>query len=93
MNPQETLNEVLAAMAKILLWCFALGMVLLGVWFGGFLVAGDFAYRVHATMFDLSQHEFDLINYCGMALVKFCAMMLFLLPWIAIQLVLRGTRQ
>ena len=34
-------------------------------------------------------HEVDLINYCGMAAMKVIAVMFFLLPYIAIRLVLR----
>ena len=44
-------------------------------------------------MFHLSRHEFDLIYYCGMGLVKLGALLIFFVPWIAVRLVLRGSCQ
>ena len=93
MNASTSLEDVLAVVAKILLWCFALGMLLLMLWFAFFLAAGDLAYRFHAQMFDLSRQGFDMIHYCGMALLKVGSFMLFLIPWIAIRLTLPGIRK
>ena len=93
MNASASLDEVLSAVAKILLWCFVLGTLALFLWFGFFLAAGDFAYQVHSSMFDLSKHEFDVIWYCGMGLLKLWVFMLFLVPWIGVRLTLRGMRK
>jgi len=93
MNASASLEEVLSAVAKILLWCFVLGTLILLLWFGLFLAAGDFAYQVHSSMFDLSKHEFHMIWYCGMGLLKFWVFMLFLVPWIGVRLTLRGMRR
>jgi hypothetical protein len=86
---RDTLNTV----AAILLRCFILSLVLLLLWFIFFLLAGDLAYWIHSKWFDLTRHDFDLINYYGMALVKAMNVILFLIPYIAIRLVLRGKRK
>ena len=93
MNASASLDEVLTAVSRILLWCFVLSILLLLFWFVFFLAAGDFAYRFHAKMFDLSKDEFDVINYCGMGLVKACSFMLFFIPWVATRLALSGGRK
>ena len=43
-----------------------------------YVVGGDWIYSIHSKWFDLSKHEFALMNYCGMALVKLCAIVFFL---------------
>ncbi|HUT89977.1 MAG TPA: hypothetical protein VMY37_10790 [Thermoguttaceae bacterium] len=93
MNASASLDEVLSAVAKILLWCFVLGTLILFLLFGLFLVAGDIAYQVHSSMFDLSEHEFHMIWYCGMGLLKAWVFVLFLIPWIGVRLALRGMRR
>ena len=93
MNASASLDEILTAVSKILLWCFFLGMVVLLLWFVLFLAAGDLAHRVHVKMFDVTEHEFDLINYCGMALVKVWSFLFFLIPWIGTRLALMGVRK
>ena len=93
MNASASLDEVLSAVAQILLWCFVLGTLILFLVFGVFLAAGDFAYQVHSSMFDLSKHEFHMIWYCWMGLLKIWVFMLFLVPWIGVRLALRGMRR
>jgi hypothetical protein len=48
---------------------------------------------VHAGMFDLSRHEFEMMNYFGMAWLKVCVFLFFFSPWLATRLVLRGMRK
>ena len=93
MNASARLDEVLSAVAKILLWCFVLGTLILFLWFGLFLAAGDLAYQVHSSMFDLSKHESYVIWYCGKALLTVWVFMLILIPWIGVRLALRGMRR
>ncbi len=62
-----------------------LGLLL--IWFVGYLVGGNFAFRIHATMFEIDRREFDLIMYCGMALLKFAAVIFFLIPYVALKIV------
>jgi hypothetical protein len=83
--------EVLETIAQVLLRCTVLGFGLLLLWFGAYLLIGDLIYQLHGNMFGLSQHELDVIHYCGMGLVKLFVFVFFLFPWIAIKLVLSKT--
>jgi hypothetical protein len=88
MADSPDINDLLEAAAKVLLRCFVLGVLLLLLWFGAYLLAGDVIYTLHGKMFGLTKHELDLIHYCGMAFVKGCVILFFLFPWVAIRLVL-----
>jgi len=92
MTPTE-INDLLDATANVLLWCVIVGFVLLALSLGILLVAGDLAHEIHSKWFDVSPHEFDLICYCGLGLGKTLVILLFLVPWVAIRLVLRKRRQ
>jgi heme/copper-type cytochrome/quinol oxidase subunit 2 len=80
---------MLQAIAAILLRCFVLSIALLILWFVTFLLAGDLGYAVHARWFELSRHDFDLMNYYVMAVVKICSILFFLFPYVSIRLILR----
>ncbi len=90
MNRRADPDNVLLIVSRVLLRCVLMGFLLLFVWFGAFLAVGDFAYDVHAKMFDISRHEFDVMNYYGMTIVKGCVVLFFLVPLIATRLVLTG---
>jgi len=70
----------------VLLRCFIYGFVLLLFWFVMFLAAGGWMYDFHSAMFDITEHEFDVMNYCGMGLLKILVFVGFLIPYIAIRL-------
>ena len=76
-------------LAKVLLRCAAFGYLLLLLTFGVYMLAGGEIYRLNASMFDLSKHELDLIIYGFIVLTKFVVFLFFLIPWVAIRLVLR----
>lgn len=78
--------------AKVLLRCWVFGFVLLLIWLGVLLLAGDRVYRLHGDQFGLSKHEFELIFYCAIALLKLLVLVFFFIPWVAIRLVLRGRK-
>ena len=69
--------------------CFFLTLGLLLIWFVGYLVGGDIAFQIHATMFDIDRREFAVVMYCGMALLKFAAVVFFLIPYVALKIVER----
>ncbi len=71
--------------------CFLLTFGLLLIWLVGYLVGGDFVFRLHATMFDIDRREYDLIMYCAMALLKFAAVVFFLIPYVALRIVQKQT--
>jgi hypothetical protein len=81
---------LLNAIAIILLRCWICGFVLLLIWLGVTQLMSDLIHNLHGPMFGLSNHELDVIFYCGMGLLKLCVLTLFFIPWISIKLVLRG---
>jgi hypothetical protein len=86
------ITEWLDVVAKILLRCWILGLVLLMVWFGMFMLAGNVIYNLHGGLFGLSPHELGIIHYSGMAFVKLVVICFFFFPWAAIRLVLRKAK-
>ena len=92
MAESNQVHELLEALAKVLLRCFVLGFVLLLIWFGAYLLAGDLIFRINGPLFGLSQHEMDLMHFYGIVFVKCCVLLFFLMPYIAIRLVLRKTK-
>ena len=88
MNADE-MSNVLDVVAEIFLRCFLFSLALLIVWFVSYVAGGDWICSIHSNWFDLSKHEFAMMNYYGMALVKLCAIVFFLLPYGAIKLMLR----
>jgi len=82
-------NDILESVAKVLIRSFLLGAALLALWWCIFLVGGDRMYELHSRWFDLTRHEFDVINYCAMAFAKIGITFLLLIPYISIRIVLR----
>ena len=68
----------------VLLWCVGIDYALLLVWFGIFLYAHDWAYRLLARWFKLSVETFDAINFAGIALYKIGVILLMVVPLIAL---------
>jgi hypothetical protein len=91
MNHRE-LKHLLDRLAGILIRCFFLSYALLILWFFLYVLLGDLGYGTHAQWFELSRHDYALVNYYGMAFVKICAIIFFLFPYCAIKLVLRKAR-
>ena len=90
MNESGDLKNRLEITAKILLRCFIMNFVLILLWFCFFLIGDSrWGYEIHSKIFDITSHEFILINYCGMAFVKLCNIIFFLFPYVAIRLVLK----
>ena len=82
-------NNLLDAVAGILLRCFVLSFCLLMPWFIFFLVGKDCAYSIHSKWFEISRFDFNLMLYQSMALFKMAIFLFFLLPFISIKLILR----
>jgi hypothetical protein len=87
---QESSNFIndLEILSRILIRCFIIGIVLMTCWFVFFIFGSDSGYAMHARLFQISRHEYDLLNYYGMAFIKGCNILLFLIPYIAIRMVL-----
>ena len=77
-----TMSEI----KEVLLWCVGINYGILLVWFGAFIYAHDWMYRMHTRWFKLSIETFDAINYTGIAIYKIGIMLLNLVPLVAIYL-------
>lgn len=80
-------QDRLDVVGGILIRCFLGGILLLLVWFVGFVSAGDWMYGVHSRWFQIPRQSFDAIHYAGMALTKILLLLFALLPYLAIKLV------
>ena len=92
MNKDEQIY-LLESMAGILIRCFFLAYALLLIWFVFYWVGGDGGYNLISQWFKASKHEYDSVCYYGIALMKICALTFFLIPYIAIKLVLRKNKK
>ena len=89
MSETNTARDFYEMTAKVLIRGFIIGAVLMLVWFGMIAGLGKWAHSVHSIWFDITWREFQVMNYAGMGLFKLALHAFFLIPWIAIQLVLR----
>jgi hypothetical protein len=71
---------------EVLLWCVGMNYALLLVWFGVFVYAHDWVYRMHTRWFKLSVETFDAVNYAGMAIYKIGIILLNLVPLVVLYL-------
>ncbi len=88
MSNSTNATELLETTAKVLIRCTGFGFLFLLIWVGFYFLTGDLIYNLHGKMFDLSQHELNVIHYAGMGLFKLAVFVFFLFPWLAIKLVL-----
>jgi len=70
----------------VLLWGVGLNYLFLIIWFGVFVFAHDWMYRLHGRWFKLSVETFDSIHYAGLAGYKIGIFLLNLVPLIALWL-------
>ncbi|MFH2093397.1 MAG: DUF6868 family protein [Pseudomonadota bacterium] len=89
MNESNSVNVVLEKIAQILIRCFVMGLFVLCFWLISVLSAGNLAHKVQSAIIPISIEHFHLINYAGMLAIKAFLLVFFLLPYIAIRLVLR----
>ncbi|MFB3884926.1 MAG: DUF6868 family protein [Thermodesulfobacteriota bacterium] len=80
---------LLETVAMVLLRLFILGLGFLLLWIFLYLIAPDWIFKMNARWFDISKHDFDLINYCGIGFLKISILLFFLLPYLAIRSTLR----
>jgi hypothetical protein len=76
------MNEIKEA----LLWCVGINYALLLIWFGLFVYAHDWLYRMHTRWFKLSVETFDALTYAGITIYKLGIILLNLVPLVAIYL-------
>lgn len=89
MANSSNIDEVLQVTGQVLIRCTIMGILVLIIWWGALMIAGDLAYRIHSSaVLSMSREQFDVIHYTGMLITKAAITILFLFPYIAIRLVL-----
>ena len=73
-----------AQIKDLLLWSVVINYGCLIIWFGVFVCAHGWLYRMHTRWFKLPVEIFDAIHYGGMAVYKIGIILLNLVPWIVL---------
>ena len=81
--------KVMETIAKITIRCFFLNFIVLLIWLLFYLLAGDFMYRTHSSFFKMTEHQFAVINYCGIMFLKIITFAFFLFPYVACRLCIK----
>ena len=68
----------------VLLWCTGLNYAVLFIWFGVFVFAHGWMYRMHGRWFKLSVETFDAIHYAGLAVYEIGILLVNLVPLVAV---------
>ena len=74
----------IGTLRDVLLWSLVVNYAVLFVWFGAFVFAHEWMFRMHTRWFQLSRQSFDAIHYGGMAFYKIGILLLNLVPLIAV---------
>jgi hypothetical protein len=82
MNTEEK-KIIFDTVAAVLLRCFLLSLVLIYFWFAFYWLSGNTGYAIHKRFFSCSRHDYDILNYAGIAFFKICAILFFLIPYLA----------
>lgn len=78
----------LSLLQTFLAWCAGIHYALLLLWFGVFTLAHDWLYRMHTRWFKLSPERFDELNYAGVAIYKIGVILFFVVPLVAVTVML-----
>ena len=89
MNEHNHTSDWLEALSQILIRCAIMGAILLLFWWGILQLAGDWVYDVHSRFFPMPRQQFEVLHYAGMMTTKAAVGLFFLIPYIAIRLVMK----
>ena len=78
-----------SSVRDLLLWCLVINYVILLWWFGAFVFAHGWMYRLHSRWFRISEEHFDAIHYAAMAVYKNGILLFNLAPFVALLLLSR----
>ena len=70
----------------VLLWCAGINYAVMLVWFGAFVYAHDWMYRLHTRWFKIPVETFDALHYLGLSVYKIGVVLLNLVPLVALWL-------
>jgi len=69
-------------------WGALINIAVLLYWFAFLTLAHDWTYKLHARWFKLSEEKFDRFHYLGLALYKTAIIAFYIVPYIALSIVL-----
>jgi hypothetical protein len=72
--------------SEFLLWCLGINYVILLWWFGAFIFAHGWMFKLHSRCFRISEERFDSIHYAGMAVYKIGILLFNLVPYVALRI-------
>ena len=65
-------------------WCTVINFALVTFWASVLLVANDFTFKTHTTLFDIPREKFNVVHYAGLAYYKVSIFLFNLTPYIAL---------
>lgn len=77
----------ISELKEFLLWSTVINYGIVFIWFGVFVYAHDWLFRMHTRWFKLSVENFDALNYAGVVIYKIGIVLLNLVPLIAIYII------
>lgn len=89
MSEQKSLENMLEAIARVLITCFVTGIVFLTIWVAMVMGMPDWAWQMHSRFFHLSLEQVARVHYAGLLITKVAVFGLFLFPFAGIKLALR----
>ncbi len=93
MNEGQRHSITLEALATVLGGAFLINVAIVLLWFCLTTFVPDWSYAMVEKWFAVSRHEFDLVNYAGIAFMKLLNLVFCLAPYLSIKLWLRKKRQ
>jgi hypothetical protein len=75
-------------LASFFAYCTLINYSVLLLWFVVFRLGHDWLHLMHGKWFDMTEQQFDLINYCGMGLFKLFILIFSLAPYIALSIIM-----
>lgn len=75
------------ALKHFFMWGAILNGVIFLLGFAVMRLAGGWVYRMRGAWHGVSREAFDRVNYAVFAFYKVCILLLFLVPWLALEVV------
>ena len=72
---------------SFLLWCTVINYAVLVVWFLVYRLAHGWLWRRWGRWFRLTEEQFEVVNFAGMAVYKVGVLLLNLVPCVALYIV------
>jgi hypothetical protein len=78
---------IINELKEFLIWSTVINYGVIFLWFGVFMFAHDWMYRMHYSWFRLSVETFNAIHYAGIAFYKIGVLLLNLVPLIVLLII------